>query len=155
MPTAAAAVDICQSKGEKKRKEVDLAANIGSGPPKKRVRKRCSAEGCTNNIQNGGVCFRHGAKKKPCSVDDCTNQVVNGGVCIRHGAKVKLCSVDNCTNYAKKGGVCVQHGAKGDRCKLEGCTLKGDFSGFCITHLVPRPNQNYYNLQIQQQQLQQ
>ena len=105
----------------------------------------------------GGVCYRHGAKveAKRCSVDDCANIAVKGGVCIRHGAKVKLCSVKECKVKAQKGGVCVKHGANGDRCKFEGCTLKGDFSGFCITHLVPRPNQNYYNLQIQQQQLQQ
>lgn len=30
--------------------------------------------------------------KKICSAAGCTNQVVNGGVCRRHGAKVKLCS---------------------------------------------------------------
>eukprot|EP00985_Skeletonema_marinoi_P032472 scaffold39149_cov93-Skeletonema_marinoi.AAC.5 len=67
MPTAgvAAAVDICQPVGEKKRKEViSASANDGeSGPPKKRVYKRyeCSAEGCTTHAKKGGVCIAHGA----------------------------------------------------------------------------------------------
>ena len=33
----------------------------------KRVRKRCSHKGCTNLIQKGGVCCRHGAEIKRCS----------------------------------------------------------------------------------------
>ena len=59
--------------------------------------------------------------KKICSADGCTNQVVNGGVCIKHGAKVKRCSKEGCTNYAINGGVCRRHGAKLKRCSKEGC----------------------------------
>mmetsp|Transcript_23857 Transcript_23857/g.47330 ORF Transcript_23857/g.47330 Transcript_23857/m.47330 type:complete len:116 (-) Transcript_23857:63-410(-) len=39
--------------------------------------------------KKGGVCIRHGAKKqeiKRCSYDGCTNQVQRRGVCKRHGA---------------------------------------------------------------------
>mmetsp|Transcript_7549 Transcript_7549/g.11489 ORF Transcript_7549/g.11489 Transcript_7549/m.11489 type:complete len:103 (-) Transcript_7549:145-453(-) len=86
MPIAAAAVDICQPTAKKKRKEVDLAANNGSGPSKKRVKKRCSAEGCINQAVKGGVCVRHGAKLKLCSTVGCTNNALRGGVCWRHGA---------------------------------------------------------------------
>ncbi len=50
----------------------------------------CSAGGCTNNVQNGGVCIRHGARK----------------------LKRRLCSSKGCTSIAKKGGVCYRHGAK-------------------------------------------
>jgi len=32
------------------------------------------------------VCGRHGAKKNRCNSDGCTNQVQRGGVCQRHGA---------------------------------------------------------------------
>ena len=32
------------------------------------------------------MCVTHGAKVKRCSIDGCTNQVKKGGVCIRHGA---------------------------------------------------------------------
>ena len=35
-----------------------------SSPPKKRVRKKCSVEGCTINSKKVGVCHRHGAKGK-------------------------------------------------------------------------------------------
>eukprot|EP00577_Skeletonema_sp_RCC1716_P000343 CAMPEP_0113432174 /NCGR_PEP_ID=MMETSP0013_2-20120614/34015_1 /TAXON_ID=2843 ORGANISM="Skeletonema costatum, Strain 1716" /NCGR_SAMPLE_ID=MMETSP0013_2 /ASSEMBLY_ACC=CAM_ASM_000158 /LENGTH=94 /DNA_ID=CAMNT_0000321291 /DNA_START=32 /DNA_END=313 /DNA_ORIENTATION=+ /assembly_acc=CAM_ASM_000158 len=83
--------------GHKKRKEVvGVSANNGSGPPKKRYRYECSAEGCTNHAKKGGVCSRHGAKveAKLCSVDDCTNYAKRGGVCWRHGAKLKQCSVN-------------------------------------------------------------
>ena len=53
--------------------------------------------------------MKHGAKVKRCSREGCTNQVVEGGVRIRHGAKVKvkLCSKEGCTNQAQRGGVCV------------------------------------------------
>ena len=75
--------------------------------------KRCSYEGCNNQVQRGGVCVRHGGKTL-CRIEGCTNQVQCGGVCIRHGAKIKtyLCSSEGCPNQAVKGGVCVRHGAK-------------------------------------------
>ena len=59
--------------------------------------------------------MKHGAEVKLCSNEGCTNIVQNGGVCIRHGAKLKrkLCSSDGCTtNIVQKGGVCYRHGAK-------------------------------------------
>ncbi len=40
----------------------------------------------------GGVCIKHGAEKKEkkrCSSEGCTNQVQKGGVCKKHGATVK------------------------------------------------------------------
>jgi hypothetical protein len=46
------------------------------------------------------------------AVKDAPNQVYKGGVCVRHGAKKKRCSSEGCTNIAKKGGVCTKHGAK-------------------------------------------
>jgi hypothetical protein len=57
--------------------------------PKKRQQKKCSAEGCTNQVVKGGVCKRDGAKVVPklCSSEGCTNLSVKGGVCVRHGAK--------------------------------------------------------------------
>ena len=44
-------------------------------------------DGCTNQVQKGGVCMRHGASytKKTCSREGCTNLVQKGKVCIRHG----------------------------------------------------------------------
>ena len=46
--------------------------------------------GCSNQVAQGGVCRRHGAKKKQklCNYFGgmCTNIAVRGGVCKRHGA---------------------------------------------------------------------
>ena len=60
----------------------------------KKRRKKCSNKGCNNQVQNGGVCIRHGASwtKKTCSHKGCTNYAQKGGVCVKHGAKVKICS---------------------------------------------------------------
>ena len=54
--------------------------------------------------------MRHGAKRKLCS-GGCKNYAVNGGVCFRHGAKRKQCTSKGCTNIALRGGVCRRHGA--------------------------------------------
>eukprot|EP00985_Skeletonema_marinoi_P030052 scaffold30286_cov73-Skeletonema_marinoi.AAC.1 len=132
--------------GDKKRKEVSVAANNESGPPKKRVYKRCSVDGCGNWRIEGGVCIRHGAQVKRCSVGECNNHIVSGAVCIRHGAKVKLCSVDGCTNHAKKRGLCVKHGAKVKKCSVDGCTNQRQRRGVCWRHrthsnIAPPPAQ--------------
>ena len=52
------------------------------------VRKaRCNAQGCSNNnVINGGVCIRHGAKKKQSCVDEFANKAQLPGVCRRHRA---------------------------------------------------------------------
>ena len=72
----------------------------------------------------GGVCIRHGEKKKCCR-EGCTNNSVKGGVCIRHGAKLKHCSSEGCANNAQKGGVCVQLGAmRRKRCSSDECVIK-------------------------------
>ena len=89
--------DQSQNDSQKVRKKVDW----------RKYKKICSAEGCTNHAQKGGVCIRHGAKvndwrkyAKTCSADGCTNYAMKGGVCIKHGAKTKRCSSERCTNYA-------------------------------------------------------
>ena len=80
-----------------------------------RVKGRCSHEGCTSQVQEGGVCIKHSTKVKLCSHEGCTNQIKQGGVCWRHGARAvcsKICSTDGCTKLAQKQGVCIRHGAK-------------------------------------------
>ena len=88
-------------------------------------RKYCSQEGCDNQVQQGGICYKHGArvaklkdgkkrgarKCKYCSQNGCVNQVKQGGVCVQHGAIVKRCSHIGCNKQPKQGGVCIQHGA--------------------------------------------
>ena len=97
---------------------------------------RCSADGCSSHIVNGGVCMRHGAKMKLCSSEGCANYAKNGGLCIRHGAKVarKLCNREGCSNQAVRGGVCVRHGAKVKRCSSVGCTNQAQKGGLCKRH---------------------
>ena len=50
-----------------------------SGPKKKKsVSKKahtCKHVGCTNNVVNSGVCYRHGAKKRLCKHEGCTNMI--------------------------------------------------------------------------------
>eukprot|EP00984_Skeletonema_dohrnii_P021026 scaffold10402_cov64-Skeletonema_dohrnii-CCMP3373.AAC.2 len=101
---------------------------------KKRRKNECSANGCTNLSQIGGVCRRHGAKVKLCSSEGCTNKAHKGGVCVRHGAKVKRCRSEGCTNQAKIGGVCTRHGAKVKRCSSEGCASRSINGGVCVRH---------------------
>jgi hypothetical protein len=91
-------VSILQSKKKMQGlKETSVAKKSQPGV-KAKIRKKCSAEGCTNQVQKGGVCKAHGAEVKRCSFEGCTNQAITGGVCITHGAKVKRCSRKGCTN---------------------------------------------------------
>ena len=101
----------------RKKRSVGRAKKVCSELGRKEAVKKkywygCSAAGCTNQAQTGGLCSRHGAKRTRCSIDGCTKYAQKGGVCKRHGAKVKvkLCSSEGCTNLAVKGGVCVRHG---------------------------------------------
>ena len=110
----------CTSKRKRKLLEQDPSQKVVVN--KKQYKKECSADGCTNQAQRGGVCQRHGAKKRRCRIEGCTNHIQKGGVCKRHGAQVKQCSSEGCTNQAKKGGVCKRHGAKAKQCNSAGCT---------------------------------
>eukprot|EP00985_Skeletonema_marinoi_P023631 scaffold15840_cov142-Skeletonema_marinoi.AAC.5 len=62
-----------------------------------------------------------------CSADGCTNQVQKQGLCFRHGAKFKLCSYEGCRKQAKVGGVCCRHGGK-KTCNYEGYMEESDYA---------------------------
>eukprot|EP00984_Skeletonema_dohrnii_P036290 scaffold37098_cov139-Skeletonema_dohrnii-CCMP3373.AAC.1 len=138
--TTAAAAGVSRKAPAKKRKSSQLSEEEGGAKAKKKdwrkYKKKCSADGCTNHVQKGGVCIRHGAKvtRKLCSKEGCKNIAVAGGVCRRHGAKVKLCSSEGCTNKAREGGVCKRHGAKVKLCSSEGCTKFAQAGGVCMKH---------------------
>ena len=100
----------------------------------KKGRYECSADGCTNFAQEGGVCIKHGAKRKLCSSEGCTNFALKGGVCVKHGAKYKRCNKLGCTNQAQKRGVCIKHGAKLKRCSSDRCTNRVQRGGVCRRH---------------------
>lgn len=74
-----------------------------------------------------------------CSVPNCTKQVQQGGVCCRHGAKTTRasCSADGCTNFAKRGGLCRKHGAfQLETCAHQGCKRVAKQGAFCDNHTV-------------------
>ena len=106
------------------KRTIPAEADNCAAPPK-RLRKTCSHKGCTNQVVSGGVCGRHGAKRKckECSYEGCTTPAQSGGGCVRHGAKRKECTHEGCTNQVVRGGVCVRHGAKLKECNHEGCTM--------------------------------
>ena len=48
------------SKNTKLKRKMSPSPSIST----KRVRRKCSINGCTNNVVKGGVCKRHGASSK-------------------------------------------------------------------------------------------
>jgi len=84
---------------------------------RKRINPKCSVDGCDNQVQNRGLCIKHGAKKYKytCKHEGCHNCARNGfEVCIKHGATVKprkKCEREGCNNNAQRLGVCKRHGA--------------------------------------------
>ncbi len=59
--------------------------NSSSSAKPKRVRRKCTAPGCTNRVVQGGVCVTHGAKRKLCSYEGCSKAVKLAGFCSTHG----------------------------------------------------------------------
>eukprot|EP00985_Skeletonema_marinoi_P011462 scaffold5463_cov155-Skeletonema_marinoi.AAC.3 len=72
-----------------------------------------------NQVRQGGVCIRHGAKAKVkrCSSERCRNNAQIGGECKRHGARVNICSSEGCILFVHTGGVCRRHLGRG-YCKV-------------------------------------
>ena len=117
---------------------------------KKRIRRKCSVDGCSSIAQKGGVCYIHRpdrkSKKKKykprvreytCSTDGCKNKAyIEGGKCLKHGGKQvkKTCEHDRCTNTVVKGGVCIRHGALVKTCSMEGCNNQVQNRGVCVKH---------------------
>ena len=78
-----------RKRASKRKRGSSLGEDLsGKMVARKKYRYECSADGCTNYAQKGGVCVRDGAKVKRCSSEECTNQAKKGGVCMKHGAKV-------------------------------------------------------------------
>lgn len=82
--------------------------------------RKCSYEGCTNQVQKGGVCSSH----KTCSHEGCKVLVSvdsPGGLCWRHGGKsynYVPCNYEGCKKWGgQKGGLCIYHREKLKRAK--------------------------------------
>mmetsp|Transcript_18886 Transcript_18886/g.26897 ORF Transcript_18886/g.26897 Transcript_18886/m.26897 type:complete len:581 (+) Transcript_18886:160-1902(+) len=109
----------------------------------KRVRRKCTAPGCTNRVVQGGVCVTHGAKRKLCSYEGCSKAVKLAGFCSTHGPTRKKCdyidpsSSDPCARVAVQGGRCLSHGARRRFCAFPGkevCTKNAVHGGYCKKH---------------------
>ena len=81
---------------------------------KKKKRRTCIHQGCTNISRiKGGLCRTHGGKT--CALQDCSNlATMKGGLCTTHGMK---CSVPECTKASRSGvgGTCRFHSPEGGR----------------------------------------
>ena len=72
-------------------------------------------------VAKGGICYGCGAVAPKCKHPGCKSIRVEGGLCERHGAKKRLCTgfIDGgkpCPNKAKIGGLCWHHGGKAGMC---------------------------------------
>ena len=109
--------------------------------PKKKKRKTCTFQGCTNISRiKGGLCRTHGGKT--CALQDCSNlATMKGGLCTTHGMK---CSVPECTKASRSGvgGTCRFHSPEGGRKrKLD------DMHILDTLHMQPQNMHNIHNIQ--------
>ena len=107
---------------------------LAAGGTSKRVRRKCTAPGCTNRVVQGGLCISHGAKRKTCKYPGCTKNVKKAGLCSTHGPARKRCEYPDCPKVAVQGGRCIAHGAKKKLCCVEGCIKQAILSGMCKKH---------------------
>lgn len=99
------------------------------------MRRGCSYPQCTNKAVQASVCRQHGAPPaKRCGTSGLTKVVVKGGICVRHGAKKKMCNYPGCTKISQKCGVCHTHGGKKKTCSHTGCSSNTLNSGVCRRH---------------------
>jgi hypothetical protein len=118
----AARVEAQQIEGERLAAEEEAARGEAEQIEGERVSNIfCSKDGCNMKAMKDGrgLCHVHGIRKK-CSHQDCKNMAQKGGLCVRHGYKKKTCATPGCNNNAVKSGVCITHGAKRS-CMFAGC----------------------------------
>ncbi len=145
--TKTTTVKNAQSKGGKKDKTSTKSSTSSKSEPSststgrnidgkvsKRVRRKCTHDGCTNRVVQGGVCIQHGAKRKICGYEGCTKHVKKAGMCSTHGPARKRCEFEGCGKVAVQGGRCIAHGAKKRLCSFENCEKQAILSGMCKKH---------------------
>ena len=107
---------------------------LASGGTSKRVRRKCTIQGCQNRVVQGGLCISHGAKRKTCKHPGCSKNVKKAGLCSTHGPARKRCEADGCAKVAVQGGRCIAHGAKKRSCSMPDCTKQAILAGMCKKH---------------------
>jgi hypothetical protein len=110
------------------------SSRLASGGTSKRLRRKCTVQGCQNRVVQGGLCISHGAKRKTCMHPGCTKNVKKAGLCSTHGPARKRCEHEGCTKVAVQGGRCIAHGAKKKLCVSSGCTKQAILGGMCKKH---------------------
>ena len=138
--------------GDKINKETKKQCTTKAKKRLKTETKTCSHEGCTNVVQNRGVCYRHGAKVQLCSHEGCKYQAKKGGLCIRHFNQISL-KIDSAdpnnivtAKGSKKRKLEGLHGEKAKLekkkkkkkkkmdCSYEGCTNQARNGRVCVRH---------------------
>ena len=114
--------------------ENDGSSKLAPGGTSKRVRRKCTVEGCQNRVVQGGLCISHGAKRKQCKYPGCSKNVKKAGLCSTHGPARKRCEAEGCTKVAVQGGRCIAHGAKKKLCSMDGCVKQAILAGMCKKH---------------------
>jgi hypothetical protein len=109
-------------------------AKLATGGSSKRVRRKCSVEGCANRVVQGGLCITHGAKRKTCKHPGCDKNVKKAGLCSTHGPARKRCDAEGCDKVAVQGGKCISHGAKKRVCLVDNCSKQAILGGMCKKH---------------------
>lgn len=112
----------------------ESGSRLASGGTSKRLRRKCTVEGCENRVVQGGLCISHGARRKTCKHPGCPKNVKKAGLCSTHGPARKRCEFDGCTKVAVQGGRCIAHGAKKKLCSNRGCTKQAILNGMCKKH---------------------
>jgi len=107
---------------------------LASGGTSKRIRRKCTVQGCANRVVQGGLCISHGAKRKTCKHPGCNKNVKKAGLCSTHGPARKRCEAEGCQKVAVQGGRCIAHGAKKKLCIVDGCQKQAILSGMCKKH---------------------
>jgi hypothetical protein len=108
--------------------------SLATGGTSKRIRRKCTMEGCSNRVVQGGLCIAHGARRKTCQHPGCSKNVKKAGLCSTHGPARKRCEHEGCSKVAVQGGRCIAHGAKKKLCKVRDCTKQAILSGMCKKH---------------------
>eukprot|EP00980_Cylindrotheca_fusiformis_P013538 scaffold3450_cov114-Cylindrotheca_fusiformis.AAC.43 len=109
-------------------------SKLASGGTSKRVRRKCTVDGCPNRVVQGGLCISHGAKRKQCKHPGCTKNVKKAGLCSTHGPARKRCEAGGCNKVAVQGGRCIAHGAKKKLCSVDACAKQAILGGMCKKH---------------------
>ena len=117
-----------------KNEDNNSPSKLMMGGTSKRVRRKCTIEGCRNRVVQGGLCIAHGAKRKQCKHPGCTKHVKKAGLCSTHGPARKRCEFKDCGKVAVQGGRCIAHGAKKKLCSVDACTKQAILAGMCKKH---------------------